>query len=48
MQKHAAKIRICEDDHHTSDGYYVFVSVICAVAAMTSAIVLAFGIEMIL
>lgn len=46
MQKHAAKVRLCDDDHHASDGYYVLISLICVVVAMTCAILLAFGIEM--
>jgi hypothetical protein len=46
MQKQASKIRLCDDDRLTSDGYYVFISLICVVVAMTCAIVVAFGIEM--
>jgi hypothetical protein len=48
MQKHAAKIRLCENDHSVSDGYYVFLCLICAVAVMICTILLAFGIEMLL
>ncbi|MFA5955489.1 hypothetical protein [Hyphomicrobium sp.] len=46
MQKHAGKVRLCEDDHHASDGYHVFISLICVVVVMTCAIIVAFGIEM--
>lgn len=46
MQKHAAKVRVCESNDPASDGYYVFVSLICTVLVMICAILLAFGIEM--
>lgn len=46
MQKQLAKIRLPQDDPHASDGYHVFISLVCTVGLMTSAIVLAFAIEM--
>lgn len=46
MQRHTGKIRLCEDDPHASDGYYVLISLICIVVATTCAILLAFGVEM--
>ncbi len=53
MQSYVRKNRLPEDrchadDHHASDGYYVFVSLICAVASITTAIVLMFSIEMLI
>lgn len=48
MQKHAGKIRLCEDDHHASDGYYVLISLICIVVAMTCALIATYGIEMLI
>lgn len=47
MQKQAGKIRLCEDDH-ASDGYYVLISLICIVVAMTSALIITYGIEMLI
>ncbi len=46
MQKYAGKVRVCQNDDHVSDGYYVFVSLIGVVVVMTCAILLAFGVEM--
>jgi hypothetical protein len=46
MQKHTAKIRFDEVDHHASDGYHVFIALISAVAVTIVAILLGFGIEM--
>jgi hypothetical protein len=46
MQKQVAKIPLSEDDGRKSDGYHVFISLICTVGLMTSAIVLAFAVEM--
>ncbi len=51
MQSQPGKIRGREigrhaDDQSASDGYYVFVSLICLVAAITTTILVAFGIEM--
>jgi len=48
MQKHAGKVPVCEAEDHASDGYYVFVSLIGAVAVMVCAILLAFGVEMLI
>lgn len=44
--KSSPRVRACEASCHTSDGYYVFIALIGIVVAMTCAIVLAFGIEM--
>jgi hypothetical protein len=46
MHKHAGKIRFGEADCSASDGYYVFLTLISVVAATTLAILLGFGIEM--
>lgn len=46
MQKHAGKIRFDEADYPASDGYYVFMTLISAVAATTLTILLGFGIKM--
>ncbi len=45
MQKHAGKIRLEAVDCTPSDGYYVFIALIGAVAATTLVILLGFGIE---
>ena len=46
MQKHALKSPLAECDAHVSDGYAVFVSLICSVGVCTCAILLALGIGM--
>jgi len=46
MPKQAAKIRFNEAEAAASDGYYVFLTLLCAVAATTCAILLSVGIEM--
>lgn len=46
MPKHAGKIRFDEVKHHPSDGYYVFIGLICVVASTTLAVLISFGIEM--
>lgn len=46
MQKPIGKIRVYETDPHTSDGYYVLISLICIVVAMTCALIVTYGIEM--
>lgn len=46
MPKHAGKIRVDEVMHHASDGYYVFIGLICVVASTTLAVLISLGIEM--
>ena len=46
MHKHAGKVPTSAQDDHASDGYYVFVSLICAVLATICMILLAVGIEL--
>lgn len=46
MPKQATKIRFDEIETAASDGYYVFLTLLCAVAATTCAILVSVGIEM--
>ncbi|SFV26902.1 hypothetical protein [Hyphomicrobium facile] len=46
MPKHAGKIRFDEVKHPASDGYYVFIALLCVVAATTLALLISLGIEM--
>ncbi len=51
MQNYLGKLRLHGEGHdndnqHASDGYYVFVTLICIVLTITTAIVVTFGIEM--
>ena len=46
MPKQATKIRFDEIETAASDGYYVFLTLLCAVAATTCALLVSVGIEM--
>jgi hypothetical protein len=46
MPKHAGKVRPDEVKAQASDGYHVFIVLLCVVAAMTLGVVISFGIEM--
>jgi hypothetical protein len=46
MQKHSGKSRFVAADCTPSEGYYVFTTLISAIAAPTLVILLGFGIEM--
>jgi hypothetical protein len=46
MQKRLSKAPAYDSDVHASDGYYVFISLLCMVGLMISAILVAFGVEM--
>ncbi|MBY0558897.1 hypothetical protein [Hyphomicrobium sp.] len=46
MSKHAGKIRFDEVNDQGSDGYHVFITLLCVVAATTLAGIISLALEM--